>query len=116
MVTRIAMPVKFIDDKALSFDLVRPVGIRDMHKSMKMVEARLEDGPWWYDDTWSAIDGYLYWVWARISQTGFPTEDYPNLRRHHELSNARPAIQRAMAREAVNVEILKSEGIFVAPK
>ena len=114
--TRISMPVKFIEDKAASFQLVRPVGIQDMKKIMGMIETRLEDGPWWYGAEWSAVDAYLYWVWGRISETGFPTEDYPNLRRHFELSNARPAVQRAMAREAANVEILKSEGLYMAPK
>ncbi len=114
-VTRISMPVKFIDDTALSFEIIRPVGIRDMHKIMKMIEARLEAGPWWYGDAWSAVDGYLYWVWSRILTGGFPTDDYPNLRRHHDLSNARPAVQRAMAREAENIEILKAEGLIKAP-
>ena len=34
--TRISMPVKFIEDKAASFQLVRPVGIQDMKKIMGM--------------------------------------------------------------------------------
>ncbi|MEL6208292.1 MAG: glutathione S-transferase family protein, partial [Pseudomonadota bacterium] len=66
-VTRVAMPLKFIADKALSFEIVRPVGIAAMNKLMDMVEARLTNGPWWYGDTWSAVDGYLYWVWGRIT-------------------------------------------------
>lgn len=115
-VTRIAMPVKFIADKALSFEIVRPVGIQDMHKIMKMIDARLENGPWWYGDSWSVLDGYLYWVWGRITAIGYPGEGFPNIQRHFELSNARPAIQRAMAREAVNVEILKADGHYMAPR
>ncbi len=115
-ITRVAMPVKFIEDKALSFEIVRPVGIEAMHKIMKMINARLEDGPWWYGDTWSAVDGYLYWAWGRITGVGYPGEAFTNIQRHHALSNERPAVQRAMAREAVNIEILKSEGLFIAPK
>ncbi|MDJ1018341.1 MAG: glutathione S-transferase family protein [Paracoccaceae bacterium] len=114
--TRISMPVKFIEDKAASFQLVRPVGIQEMKKIMNMIEARLEDGPWWYGSEWSAVDAYLYWVWGRIAESGFPTDDYPNLRRHHDLSNERPAVRRAMEREAKNVEILKAEGLYVPPK
>ncbi|MEL6207993.1 MAG: glutathione S-transferase C-terminal domain-containing protein, partial [Pseudomonadota bacterium] len=79
-------------------------------------EARLTNGPWWYGETWSAVDGYLYWVWGRITGVGYPDTDYPNLRQHFHLSNERPAIQRAMAREAENIEILKSEGLFIPPR
>ncbi|WP_299684916.1 glutathione S-transferase family protein [uncultured Tateyamaria sp.] len=113
-VTRIAMPIKFIDDSALSFDIVRPKGVEAMHTIMRMIEDRLN--PWWYGDTWSIVDGYLFWVWWRITGVGFPAEDYPNLRAHAERSMDRPAIQRAMAREAEHVEILKAEGNYRAPR
>lgn len=115
-VTRVAMPLKFIEDKALSFEIVRPVGIAAMNKIMDMVEARLSYGPWWYGAEWSAVDGYLYWAWGRITGVGYPDDNYPNIRRHFALSNERPAVQRAMEREAVNVEVLKEEGIYVPPR
>ena len=116
IVTRIAMPVKFIADKDLSFEIVRPKAEEAMRPVMNMIEKRLEQGPWWYGETWSVLDGYLYWVWSRITGVGFPEADYPNIRRHHEASNARPAVQRAMAREAENVEVLKAEGLYMAPR
>jgi len=115
-VTRIAMPLKFIADKALSFEIVRPKGIEAMMPIMTMIDSRLEPGPWWYGDTWSVVDAYLYWAWSRITGVGFPEADFPNIRRHQEASNKRPAVQRAMAREAVNVEILKAEGLYLAPR
>ena len=115
-VTRIAMPVKFIDDKALSFEIVRPKGTEAMMPIMSMINKRLEDGPWWYGKTWSVVDGYLYWAWDRITGVGFPSDDFPNIRRHRDLSNQRPAVQRAMAREAANIEILKAEGHYKAPR
>jgi glutathione S-transferase len=116
VVTRIAMPMKFIPDAAQSFDIVRPAGTKDMNKIMTMIDARLADGPWWYGDTWSIVDGYLYWVWARITGVGFDGSDFPNVQRHFELSNERPAVQRAMAREDVNIEVLKSENLYIAPR
>ncbi|MEM9394638.1 MAG: glutathione S-transferase family protein [Pseudomonadota bacterium] len=116
IVTRVAMPLKFIADKQLSFEIVRPVGVEDMHKIMEMIDARLADGPWWYGERWSVLDGYLFWVWGRITGVGFPPDAYPNIRRHHALSQDRPAVQRAMAREEKNIEILKSEGLYNAPR
>ena len=115
-VTRVAMPVKFIEDSALSFDIVRPVAIDDMSKIMKMIDGRLEEGPWWYGEIWSVVDGYLYWVWSRITGVGFPDAQFPNIRRHFELSEQRPAVQRAMAREAKDIDVLKAEGLFRAPR
>lgn len=115
LVTRIAMPIKFIEgDQA--FDLVRPVGIDAMKPVMKMINDRLESGPWWYGDTWSVVDGYLFWVWWRITGVGFPTGDYPNIADHAALIQERPAVRRAMAREAAHVEQLKSEGLYRAPR
>ena len=116
IVTRIAMPVKFIEDKPLSFEIIRPVAINDMNKVMKLIDAQLADGPWWYGDSWSVVDGYLYWAWSRITGVGYPGDAFPNIQRHTELSNERPAVQRAMAREAVNVETLKEEGLYIPPK
>ena len=116
VVTRIAMPMKFIEDGALSFELVRPKGTEAMRSIMTLINNRLENGPWWYGDTWSIVDGYLFWCWHRITGVGFPGDDFPNIQRHQEISNDRPAIQRAMAREAENIEVLKSEGLFRAPR
>ncbi|WP_299614696.1 glutathione S-transferase family protein [uncultured Tateyamaria sp.] len=115
-VTRVAMPLKFIEDKELSFEIVRPVGIEAMNKIMAMIDARLKSGPWWYGDAWSVVDGYLFWVWARILGVGYPGDAYRNIQRHHDLSIARPAIQRAMLREEKNIEILKSEGLYIPPR
>jgi glutathione S-transferase len=116
VVTRIAMPMKIIVDAAQSFEIVRPAGVNDMKKIMKMIDARLAEGPWWYGDTWSIVDGYLYWVWTRIKGVGFDGSGFANVQRHCDLSNSRPAVQRAMAREDVNIEVLKSENLYMAPR
>lgn len=115
-VTRVAMPLKFIEDAELSFEIVRPVGVEAMNKIMAMIDKRLADGPWWYGADWSVVDGYLYWVWSRIIGVGFPGDRFGNICRHCDLSNERPAIQRAMAREAANIETLKSEGLYKPPR
>jgi len=70
VVTRIAMPMKMIADAPLSFEIIRPAGIKA----------------------------------------------FQNIQRHFELNNSRPAVQRAMAREDANIEILKSENLYMAPR
>ena len=110
--TRISMPIKFVEGQEAPFELVRPKGIEAMVPIMEMINERLEDGPWWYGENWSVIDAYLYWVWSRITPFGFPADDFKNIQRHFELSNERPAVQRAMKREGEHVEVLKSEGLF----
>ena len=116
VVTRIAMPMKMMEDAELAFETVRPQGVADMNKIMTMIDARLAQGPWWYGDTWSIVDGYLFWVWGRITGVGFDGSAFPNIERHFALNNDRPAVQRAMAREYVNIDILKSENLFMAPR
>lgn len=115
-VTRVAMPIKFIPDAALSYEIVRPMGVTAMNEIMDMIDARLENGPWLYGAEWSILDAYLYWVWGRITGVGYQGDAFPNIQRHHDLSNDRPAVQRAMAREAKNIETLKAEGLYIPPK
>lgn len=115
IITRIAMPLKFMEDKALSYQTVRPKGTEAMMPVMTMINQRLENGPWWYGSTWSVVDGYLYWAWNRITGVGFPGDTFPNIQRHQALSDERPAVQRAMAREAENIKTLEAEGLFIAP-
>lgn len=115
-VTRIAMPMKFIEDSAQSFEVVRPVGIEGLKPLMKTIDARLADGAWWYGDEWSIVDAYLFWAWWRVTGTGFPADEFPGIQAHEARMFERPSVQRAMEREAANVEVLKAEGIYKAPK
>ena len=114
MVTRVAMPMKFIEDAERSFELVRPKGMADITATLRMIEDRLD--PWWYGAEWSILDGYLFWVWRRLTGVGYPPDDFPKLERHAALSRARPAVARTMEREAVYVEQLKAEGNYRAPR
>ncbi|MDJ0629092.1 MAG: glutathione S-transferase N-terminal domain-containing protein [Rhodobacter sp.] len=116
LVTRIAMPVKFIEDKALSFDTVRPTGMAAMKPMAAMIDERLANGPWWYGDRWSIVDGYLFWAWWRITGVGFPGDEFPNIQSHQARISERPSVVRAMHREADYIDILKSEGLYRAPR
>lgn len=115
-VTRVAMPMKFIEDAELSFDIVRAKATTDMNSVMSLINRRLSDRPWWYGDTWSIIDAYLFWTWWRIGVVGFQQDAFPNIIDHANRILERPSVSRAMQREEVNNEILKSEGNYRAPK
>jgi len=116
LVTRIAMPARFVDDPALAMEAVRPSGIKAINPVLARIDARLEGGQWWYGDQWSIMDVYVFWVWWRIGVVGFPGDDFPNIKDHVAQLQERPSVARAMEREAVYVEQLKSEGVYKAPK
>lgn len=115
-VTRVAMPMKFIEDEDLSFDIVRAKGVDDLRTVMSMIDQRFARQPWWYGETWSIVDAYLFWTWWRVGVVGFPQDDFPNLVDHASRILEIPSVARAMDREAVNVDILKSEGNYRAHK
>ena len=115
LVTRIAMPM-FFTDEGDPYLTIRPKGIADMKPVMSMINDRLKLGGWWYGEEWSIVDGYLFWAWWRSTGVGFPQEEFPNIVDHAARIVERPSVARAMAREAANIEILKSEGLYFAPK
>lgn len=113
IVTRIRMPQFFAGP-----DAVRSVydkGCEAMHEYFKVVEDRLAAGPWWYGDQWSAMDGYLYWVFWRVDGAGFPITDYPRFADHAQRMETRPAVQRALAREDAMSAELEAKGLAFKP-
>lgn len=114
-VARVAMPMRFFPDKNAALEQGRPMAMKALGAIYQSVDARLSTGPWWYGQHWSIIDAYLYWTWRRVTMIGFPVDDFPNIAKHHEMSQDRPAVQRAEAREAADIEILISEGCYDQP-
>lgn len=112
IVTRIAMPAKMVSDKAATND-VRQTAIKAMHSLMSMINDRLSDRPWWYGDTWSIVDAYLFWIWWRIDVVDYPNEEFTNIADHAARIIKRPSVARAMESEAINAEIVRSQGYFV---
>ena len=115
-VTRVAMPMKFIKDAELAFDIVRDKGTDDMNVVMGMINDRLSDRTWWYGDEWSIVDAYLFWTWWRIGVVGFKQDAFPHIVDHAARIVERPSVKRALEREDKNIEILKAEGIYKAPR
>ena len=86
-----------------------------MHEYLELVENRLADRSWWYGDEWSAMDAYLYWVLWRIEGANFPIGGFPRYEDHATRMVQRPAVQRALQREAAMAEQLEREGLTWTP-
>jgi glutathione S-transferase len=115
LVTRIRMPMLFAGpDNA---EAVKSTAEQAMDEYFALVDARLADGPWWYGADWSAMDGYLYWVFWRVAGAGYDVARYPRFAAHARVNEQRPAVQRALAREEAGQAQLVAEGAaFVPPK
>jgi len=113
LVTRIRMPQVFAGPE--NVEKVWANACEAMREYFQLVENRLAAGSWWYGDQWSAMDGYLYWVYWRVHGANFATDDYPHFSRHAQNIEARPSVQRALAREQVMTTQLESEGLSFKP-
>lgn len=114
MVTRIRMAPMMVDGEAAAASL-RAKAIEDMRFLAGVVSDRVKDG-WWYGDACTVLDAYVYWAWFRITGAGFPAADFPAWAAHAERMEARPAVQRALAREAEMQAQLEAEGLAFVPR
>jgi glutathione S-transferase len=115
LVTRIRMPMFFAGaENAL---VVKQTAEAAMDEYFQLVEDRLASGPWWYGEAWTAMDGYLYWVFWRVEGAGYDVSRFPRFTAHARAMEQRPAVQRALAREEAAQAQLEAEGLaFVPPK
>ena len=113
IVSRIRLPHFFAaEDAARS---VWEKACDSMNEYFALVDDRLSTQPWWYGDDWSAMDAYLYWVFWRCEGADYDVNPYPNFVEHAARMEARPATQRALAREAEAQAQLESEGLSFKP-
>lgn len=113
IVSRMRVPM-FMAEGREAIASVKARAIETMHPMARVVDDRLESGPWWYGDQWSIMDAYVYWVWFRVTGGGFPTDAYPHWAAHAARMDTRPSVRRALAREADMQATLEAEGL--APK
>lgn len=113
-VTRICVPTIFVDEPGV--ESVRRRAMAGIAEYLQIAEDRLADGEWWYGQVWSAMDAYLYWAFTRIQLgSDFDVAAYPRLVDHAARTEARPAVQRALARERADQAILQEEGLVPQP-
>jgi glutathione S-transferase len=115
LVTRIRMPMLFAG--ADNASVVKDTAGQAMDEYFALVEAQLADRPWWFGEEWSAIDGYLYWVFWRVEGAGYDVARFARFTAHARANEQRPAVQRALAREELAQAQLVAEGAaFVPPR
>jgi glutathione S-transferase len=76
-------------------------------------EKSLGHSEWLHGADWSALDSYLGWIWFRITGAGFDVTPFPAISAHYSRLNARPAVQRALAREGRAQTELQARGLAV---
>jgi len=114
LVTRIRMPMFFAGPEHSA--IVRKTAVAAMDEYFQIVEDRLAGAPWWYGDQWSAMDGYLYWVFWRVEGAGYDVSRFPCFARHARATEQRPVVVRVLAREEEAQALLEREGLkFVPP-
>ncbi|GAB1268294.1 glutathione S-transferase family protein [Aurantivibrio infirmus] len=102
MVTRICKPEFFVERKSIFS--VKQKASEAMDEGFSLIEEHLVDGPWWYGESWSAMDAYIYWVFTRVQSCGFDVNRFPRFIDHANRMKQRPAVQRAIAKEAAMLE------------
>lgn len=99
LVTRMRMPM-FIADGEEAQQSVREKGHAGMVMMAKVVDDAVAKGPWWYGDQWSIQDAYIYWIWYRLLSVDYDVSPLPNWAAHAARMEQRPAVQRALEKEA----------------
>ena len=113
IVTRIRLPAFFATPEQAR--IIYDKGCEAMDEHFTLIESRLEAGPWWYGDHWSAMDAYLSWIFWRVAGAGFDVSRFPAFADHQARIMIRPAVQRALAREAEAEAVLEKEGLLFKP-
>ena len=113
LVTRIRLPTFFAGPDCAR--KVWGVACEAMHEYFMLVEDRLRSQAWWYGSEWSVMDAYLSWIYWRVAGAGFDVAGYPHFADHSLRNQRRPAMVRALQRELMAQEQLKTEGMEFLP-
>jgi len=87
---------RWADDLA-AHEAMRAKVPQNMTACAKMMEAKLEPGPWVLGDRYSVADAYLFTLAGWLNSDGVDMAAFPLLRAHHARMMQRPAVQKALA-------------------
>lgn len=82
-----------------SADNIKALAAKATAANFALVEKALA-GKDWVFGAWSAADAYIFVFYNWATKLGLDMAAYPNYGKHFERMQQRPAVQRAMAREA----------------
>lgn len=82
-----------------SADNVKALATKAAAGNFALIEKALA-GKDWVFGAWSAADAYIFVFYNWATKLGLDMSAYPNYGKHFERMQQRPAVQRAMAREA----------------
>jgi glutathione S-transferase len=108
LVARLRYPAS-VNDAPSSFARTRELASGRLDRCFALLEARLADRDWLYEE-WSALDGYLLWLWFRAAGAGFDVRRYPQCADHAQRCEQRPSVARALDREEAEFARLIREG------
>jgi glutathione S-transferase len=84
---------------------VQADGVEKMNKEWAGFDARLSGSRWWYGETWSVVDTYIYWVYSTAGRSHLLSLDrFPALGVHATRVRERPSFQRVLQRERAALE------------
>jgi glutathione S-transferase len=111
-ITRMRYPQRFCDAPG-SADRTRALASEALRMCFELVEQRLADRDWVYDE-WSVVDAYLLWAWFRAAGSGMDCTGLARCAAHAARCELRPSVSRALDREeATYAEMLESGALAV---
>ncbi len=103
-VRTVLRPERFVSDPAAA-EAVKTQGMAAVRIGFADIEARLSGQDWALPGGYSMIDAYLLVFFRWGNRIGLPMRaNYPNYTRIMDVVRARPAVQRAVAHEGIQIE------------
>ncbi|WP_341913411.1 glutathione S-transferase N-terminal domain-containing protein [Ferrovibrio terrae] len=82
-----------------SADNIKALATKANAANFALIEKALAGKDWLFGE-WSVADGYIFVFFNWATKLGLDVSAYPNYAKHFERMKQRPAVQRALAREA----------------
>lgn len=109
MITKSRFPI-FTSAVPESFDSIKEIAVGNLRDCFGQLEDLLSDGRQWLFGDWTAVDGYLLWLWFRAVGSGLTEADAPLVDALVRRCQERPSATRALDREAQTEAALRAAG------
>lgn len=106
-------PGSFTDDES-AFEPVREKGRERAQKAFVDIDERVSRGSWALGDRFSFVDAYLLAFYRRGGKCGFVVrEAFPHFARVMDSVRARPAAQKVVTRQDIEIEYRKCASVVM---